>query len=316
MAYVPQTLRDFRPPIPTDGVGYDLLWDNHDELYETYTGVIAQHSEKPTAFTTTTEVDSWRFTSRGGADYGASAGLKLRLTILVATTNTGGTVRLKGGAATITQAVTGGLTAYTMDATPNAANDTWIISLQCNVHSPAASITVHAWTAEWLPVLDGTPFPSGFRRGDALWQTADYPVHTEGFGRLIRGPSAIARDRPVCVFNHFARIGINISGLGKTGFEQYWGAYNQAFQDTVGRGRIPRVDIRPRPYRVDWYMRSSGSSTGQILIGGRSIAVSTPNAWGTTTLEFTQGDHEIRAAILPLASTYAYFEAIQVWRQA
>jgi len=316
MAYVPQALLDFRPPIPADGTGYALLWDNHDELYTTYTGAIAQHSEMPANFTTTTETNRWRFTSRGGADYGASSGLRLRLTVLAETTNTGGTLRLKGGASTVTQALTGGLTTYTLDATPTSADEQWLISLQCNVHSPAATIKVHAWSAEWLPTLDGTAFPSGYRRGDALWKTADYPVHTEGFGRLIRGPSAIARDRPVCIFNHFAPIGIDISAFVKYGLEEYWGRYDQTYQDTAGRGRIPRADTRPRRYRVDWYLHSSGSSTGQILIGGRAIDVPTANAWGTATLEFGQGDHEIRAAVLPGTTTGAYFEAIQVWRQA
>jgi hypothetical protein len=122
-------------------------------------------------------------------------------------------------------------------------------------------LTIYGWTAFWLPTVGNDDFDSNYRQGWAGWYAANAAVHTEAMGRLVGGPSFIARDRPICIFQHFARIGIDISGFVKVGFEQYWGAYDRDYQEVVGIGRIPRADIRPRTYRVDWYLRATGAAT-------------------------------------------------------
>jgi hypothetical protein len=257
-------------------------------------------------------VDVWRFTSRGGAD--CAQNLELRLTVFVEGTGTGGTVKLVGGTSAVAATIAAGTASYDIDATPAAADEQWIITQQAAV---GGTVKVLGWTAHWLPSASSASYASGWRAGWSGWYANDAPVHTEGIARLVGGPSRIARDRPICIFQHFARIGVDISGFVKVGFEEYWGAYDRDYQEVVGIGRIPRADIRPRTYRVDWYLRAtSGSFTAQITIGGQAIDIPSRNAWGSAVISLSPGDHPLFASISPDAGEQAYFEAIQVWRQA
>jgi hypothetical protein len=311
MAYVPIPLTFFVPPIDANGAAYEQEWLNHDELYDLYEGAVASHGAVAVAYSSASEADAWRFTSRGGAD--SAQNLQLRLTVLAEATGDGGTVKLVGGTSPVSVLCTGGLAEYTIDATPAAANEQWTITLQAEV---GGTVKVWAWTAHWLPAASSAAYASGWRAGWSGWYADDVAVHTEGIARLVGGPSRIARDRPICIFAHFARIGINISGFSKVGFEEYWGTYDRDFQEVVGIGRIPRADIRPRTYRVDWYLRATGAATAQLTIGGQAIDIATPNAWGTATFSLSQGDHPLYASVMPATGQQAYFEAIQIWRQA
>ena len=311
MAYIPSPLTFFVPPVDANGGGYEQAWLNHAELYDLYEGAVATHTPLPATYSSTVEVDVWRFTSRGGAD--CAQNLELRLTVFVDATGTGGDVKLYGGTSAVGVSCPAGTAAYDIDATPAAADEQWIITQAAAV---GGTIRILGWTAHWLPASSSAAYASGWRAGWSGWYADDAAVHTEGIARLVGGPSRIARDRPICIFQHFARIGIDISGFVKGGFEPYWGAYDRDYQQVVGIGRIPRADIRPRTYRVDWYLQATGAATAQITIGGQAIDISTPNAWGTAVISLTQGDHPVFASIIPDTGEQAYFEAIQIWRQA
>jgi len=312
MPYVPQTLAQFRPPIAADGTAYARLWDNHDELYSLYTGVIGDHSAAPVATPAgPLLVNTWRFTSRGGSDFGTAAGLRVKLTVVATATGTGGVVQLANAATAATVAVSGVLATYTVTVTPETADEQWLVNVTVNA---ASTVTIHAWSAEWVATPSAALFPSGWRRGAATWKAANAAINTEGFGRLTKGPVAIAKDRPICIFAHFARIGQSLLTKTKGRLEQLWGRYDQDYQETAARGLMPRCDTRPRTYTVDWYLRSTGAGTATIRIGGQVIAVATPNVWGTATFTLTQADHEFTVGVTAAVSQTTYFEALQIWR--
>ena len=316
MAYSPQTLANLVPPIATTASGYTTLWDNHDELYAAYTGMVAHHMPKEAVWSSTSKTSVWRFRSWAGFDWlpwsGSSQGLRLRLKVLATGTGSGGTVHLTSPTTSGSVAISGARAVYTIDVDPDDEHQEWTIDLEAA--GAGSDITVHAWSAQWLPVRGNAQFPSGYRQGWSGWKAANAPVHTEGIGRLITGPAAIANDRPCCVFQHFAKIGETLSSKTKGGLEEVWGREDQDFLDTAGRGLLPRCDVRPRKYRVLWYLQASASGTGSITIGGQVIDVATANAWGSAQVELTQGDHSILAQVNPGTSEQAYFEAIQVFR--
>jgi hypothetical protein len=311
MPYAPLPLTFFIPPINVTNGAYEQTWRNHQELYELYEGAIAQHSTIPAVYSSTSEVDVWRFKSRGGADY--VQGMQLRLQVYAAGTGAGGTVKLNGGASAVGVSVSGAAALYDIDATPDSANDEWVIT---QAAAPSGTLTIYGWTAFWLPTVGNDDFDSNYRQGWAGWYAANAAVHTEAMGRLVGGPSFIARDRPICIFQHFARVNVNISAFVKQGFEQYWGAYDRDYQEASGFARIPRADIRPRPYRIDWFLRASSTATAQIAIGGQTIDITTPNAWGSAVVQLSPGDHPLLASVVPGLNEWAYFEALQVWRAA
>ena len=315
MAYSPQTLTNLVPPIATTASGYTTPWDNHDAIFEAYTGHIATHMPKEYAYTSTSKASVWRFTSWCGFDWlpwsASSQGLRLRVKVLATGTGSGGTVFVEGSTYSASAAVSGARATYTIDVQVDTEHETWTIDLQA---AAASSVVIHSWSAQWLPVRGNAAFPSGYRQGWSGWKAANAPVHTEGIGRLITGPTAIAADRPACVFGHFAKIGFTLSGKTKGQLEEVWGREDQDFSDTVGRGLLPRCDVRPRKYRVLWYLQASASGTGSITVGGQVIAVSTANAWGQAQIELTQGDHAVLAQVNPGTGEQAYFQAIQIFR--
>jgi len=317
MAYYPQTLSLFRPPIKTTSTSYSLLWDNHAELYSLYSGVIADHSVKIKAFTSTTRTPVWRFISRGGHDFGTDHGLRLKISFTAAITGTGGIFYIVNGATTVSDGIANTTAIQSLTITPETANETWTIDLKADA---ASTITIKAWSAEWVGTDEKTLFPSGWRRGSSDWKATNAPIHTEGVGRLIKGPSAIATDRPICVFAHFARLGEIVSdefefAKTKSAEEQIWGATFKNYSTMVGRGMIPKCDTVPRLYTIDWYLEASSVTVdAQIKIGGRIINITTAGGWGTATMELTQAEHPISVVINPQANNSAYFQAVQVFR--
>jgi len=313
----------FRPPIAANSSAYTTLWDNHAELYALYSGVIGDHASGDTPLTTQLAFKAlWRFTSRGGADFSATTGLKLKLTILATASggapgSTSGTIGItdSGPIASVNilvPAVSGDVSTYTITVNPLSVDAKWEIG---HTVVTGRTITIWAWSAEWVGTDGNRAFPSGYRRGAANWKAANAPISTEGFGRLMKAPSAIATDRPCCVFSHFAAVGVAF-GAPKTKeiLEQLWGAYSGDYQRTAGIGLIPQCDSQARTYTVDWYFRSTGASVAKILIGGLEIAVPTQGVWGSATFTLSPGEHEISVAITPLVGQGAYFEALQVWR--
>ena len=177
MAYSPQTLANLVPPIATTASGYTTLWDNHDALYEAYTGMIAHHMPKEAAWTSTTKTSVWRFTSWCGFDWlpwsGSSQGLRLRVKVLATGTGSGGTVFVTGTATSASASVSGARAVYTIDVDVDTEHDQWTIDLQA---AAASTITVHSWSAQWLPVRGNAQFPSGYRQGWAAWKATTAPV--------------------------------------------------------------------------------------------------------------------------------------------
>lgn len=327
MTYTPQYLSNLIPPIATtSGSAWQRVRANHDEVWIAYEPPVAQWAGIAFFTTTYAEENMFRFRSRNGADYAIGTparGLELRVELLVKRANGAllpAAISLKGGVATVTGNVTAtSYTKLTLTAIPANSDEEWTISA-----TPATGDTVEicAMVAYWQPTSStgSRTYPSGFRRAESDWDTTDRPVSTELAGRLLDGPVCIAKDRPACVFCHLWRADTTDSSFFKSShYFQYpaaWGVADSTYPVMIGQGRIPRADIRSRPYVVTYYLRSSTSATGTIAIGASSYPV-TANAWGSFQVEIGPVDIDIMASVDAVgAGEWAYFESVQVWRQA
>ena len=229
-------------------------------------------------------------------------------------------VRLAGGAATVqTNLTSTTFTKLTLTATPATDDEEWTIGA---LAAAGDSIEISGLVAYWQPTATpGTRFyPSGFRQAESTWDTTDLPISTELAARLLDGPVCIAKDRPVCVFCHLWKADTDDGSFSKAaGLVQdltAWGVADSTQQVMVGRGRIPRADIRSRPYIVTYFLRSSGTASGTITIGASSYAVQA-DAWGSFQIELGPIDADITASVSATGvGEWAYFESVQVWRQA
>ena len=327
MTYTPQYLSNLVPPIATTtGGAWQRVRANHDEVWIAYEPPVAQWAGVSFFTTTFDEENMFRFRSRNGADYATGTparGLQLRVELLVKRANGAllpGIVRLKGGVATVFGTVTA--TSYTkllLTATPANADEEWTISAQA---AAGDTVEICAMVAYWQPTSSTGPrtYPSGFRRAESDWDTTDRPISTELAGRLLDGPVCVAKDRPACVFSHLWRADTDEGSFTKLRWTAQdliaWGGGNNGIRVMVGRGRIPRADIRSRPYIVTYFLRSSTSATGSIAIGASSYPV-TANSWGSFQIDIGPADIDITAHIDPVGLLgWAYFESVQVWRQA
>lgn len=322
MTYVPQDLRDLVPPIPaapTTGAWRQVL-GNHNDMFQAYEPTVAQYAAKPFA-TTTTGADEtlFRFVSARGHDYAVGGvGLQLRLEALVRRTNAGAAaadVKLKGGAATVLVAVTSTTwTQVTLTAAPASADEVWDIAAKVDTGD---TLEIQSWVAYWVPTAPGTRlYPSGFRQVGSYWAASNQAVSTELAARVLNGPVLVAKDRPVCVFSHFWRYDTDGSSYGKTSATAAWGLDNSTDYTRVGYGRVPGCDLRTRRFVVTYYLRaSSGSIKGYLTVGAQTHEV-TANAAGSFELELGPADVDIVAHIDAVSTGWAYFERIQVWRQA
>jgi hypothetical protein len=327
MTYTPQYLSNLVPPIATTtGGAWQRVRANHDQVWIAYEPPVAQWAGISFFTTTFDEENMFRFRSRNGADYATGTparGLQLRVELLVKRANGAllpGIVRLKGGVATVSGTVTA--TSYTklmLTATPANDDEEWTISAQA---SAGDTVEICAMVAYWQPTSSTGPrtYPSGFRRAESDWDTTDRPISTELAGRLLDGPVCVAKDRPACVFSHLWRANTTDSSFSKNPFMFQdvvaWGVADATYRVLVGRGRIPRADIRSRPYIVTYFLRSSGTASGEIAIGASSYPVQA-DAWGSFQVELGPVDVDITATINAVgAGEWAYFESVQVWRQA
>ena len=322
MSYTPQDLTGLVPPIETLAtVGSSPLRvcaENHNELYTLSETPVAGWAGGPIASPTGTELSVLRWLSARGYDY-ASGGLGIQLRVKViarsTTAGAGGDLKLYGGASTVTAAVSGSTFAtYTLTATPAAANEEWTLAL-----APGAGkvLEVCSMVAYWVAAAPGVrAYPSEWRQTLSANRSSNAPVHTELAARLLNGPVLIARDRPACVFSHLSQFDMLTPSFAKlTGWDA-WGAQNNTDPTIVGRGRIPSADVRPRPYQVDYFLRSSNSTGGTIRIGASEYAV-TANAWGSFQVDLGPGDADVVAKVDACGvGDFAYFETVQAWRMA
>jgi hypothetical protein len=322
MSYTPQNLTGLVPPIETLAtVGSSPLRvcvENHNELYTLSETPVAGWAGGPIASPTGTELSVLRWLSARGYDY-ASGGLGIQLRVKViarsTTAGAGGDLKLYGGSSTVTAAVSGSTFAtYTLTATPAAANEEWTLAL-----APGAGkvLEVCSMVAYWVAAAPGVrAYPSEWRQTLSANRLINAPVHTELAARLLNGPVLIARDRPACVFSHLSQLDMLTPSFAKlTGWDS-WGAQNNTDPTIVGRGRIPSADVRPRPYQVDYFLRSSNSTGGTIRIGASEYAV-TANAWGSFQVDLGPGDADVVAKVDACGvGDFAYFETVQAWRMA
>lgn len=327
MTYTPQYLSNLVPPIATTtGGAWQRVRANHDQVWIAYEPPVAQWAGISFFTTSTSAEDMFRFVSRNGADYATGTpprGLQLRVELLVKRTNGAalpGVVSLLGGAATVSGNVTAtSYTKLTLTATPATSDETWTIQAQA---AAGDTVEICAMVAYWQPTSSTGPrtYPSGFRRAESDWDTTDRPISTELAGRLLDGPVCVAKDRPACVFSHLWRANTDDGSFSKSIFMFQdvvaWGVADATYRVQVGRGRIPRADIRSRPYVVTYFLRSSTSATGSIAIGASTYPV-TANGWGSFQVELGPVDVDITASVDAVgAGQWAYFESVQVWRQA
>jgi hypothetical protein len=328
MTYTPQYLSNLVPPIATTtGAAWQRARANHDQVWATYESPVAQWAGMP-FFTTVTGADEnlFRFRSRNGDDFATGAplrGLQLRVEVFARRTNgavLAGQISLKGGAATVTASISAlTFTKVTLTATPATADEEWTVSA---LAAAGDIVEICALVAYWQPtsVPGAVLYPSGFRTAEASWDTTDRAISTELAARLLDGPVCIAKDRPACIFSHLWRANSDDSSFSKMPWLSQdlivWGVSENAERVMCGRGRIPRADIRSRRYVVTYYLRSSVSATGSIAIGASSFAVGA-NAYGSFELELGPVDVDITASVDAVGvGEWAYFESVQVWRQA
>ena len=320
MSYDPQDLGALVPPIATTGVTspYRICVANHDELYTLAETPVASWHGEPFQAPTGTEQTVLRWLSARGYDYASGGlGIQLRVQVLARSTTAGagGDVKLYGGSSTVTAAVSGStFTTYTLTATPAAANEEWTLAL-----APGAGkvLEVCSMVAYWVAAAPGVrAYPSQWRQTVTANYGTQYPIHTELVARMLNGPVLIARDRPVCVFSHLWPYDVSGATFAKYAAWAAWGTVNNTEPAIVARGRIPSSDVRPRPYQVDYFLRTSDGTPGTIRIGATDFPV-TADAFGSFTVELGPSDVDIIAQVDACgAGEWAYFETIQVWRMA
>lgn len=320
MTYDPQYLSNLVPPIATTGA-YTLCATNHNEVFESFEPPVATWAGEPFFTTSFADEDMLRFRSRNGADF-AVGGVGLRLQVkVVAKRNVSGagpgTLNLKGGVPMVTVTVTSTTFAvHTLTANPATTDEEWTLSA---VAAPTDTIEVAAMTAYWVASAPGTRFyPSGFRGVGSFVVQSNRPVSSELVARLMNGPITIAKDRPACVFSHLFRASTDKGSFAKLGDVDYsaWGAEALTERTVCGHGRIPVTDVRTRPYIVTYYLRTSSGTGGTIRVGGASFTV-TPDSWQSFQLDLGPAETPIVAMLDPMsAGEWAYFESVQVWRQA
>ena len=326
MSYQPQYLSNLVPPILTKAPSlsaWQRVRGNHGQLFRYYEPTVAQWAG--IAFESSSGLDEtlFRFRSRNGADFAVGGvGLQLRVTILARRVGSSGlpsVLSVSGGAAVAQVNVTSPTFAvHTLTATPASDDEEWTIS---GLAGAGDTLEVCSMVAFWFATAPGTrAYPSGFRQAETAWNKDDIAVSTEFAARLLDGPVCIAKDRPACVFSHLWRADTDDSSFVKSGnLDQdviAWGVADSTMRMLVGRGRIPRADITSRPFIVTYYLRSSTAATGSIAIGAATYAV-TANAWQSFQVQAGAVDVDIIATVDAVgAGQWAYFESVQVWRQA
>jgi len=322
VTYNPQDLGDLVPPIETIVSGGSSPWricvENHGELYTMAETPVASWHGEPLQSPTGSEQTVLRWLSARGYDYAVGGlGIQLRVEVRVRSTTAGaaGDVKLYGGTATVTSAVVGSSFAtHTLTATPAAGNEEWTLAL---APSSGKVLEVCSMVAYWVAAAPGVrAYPSEWRQTLTANRLSNVPVHTELVGRLLNGPVLIARDRPVCVFSHLWPFDVSGATFAKYAAWAAWGTVNNTEPAIVARGRIPSSDVRPRPYQVDYFLRTSDGTPGTIRIGATEFPV-TADVWGSFTVELGPSDVDITAQVDACgAGEWAYFETIQVWRMA
>lgn len=324
MSYQPQYLSNLVPPIPTKSPS-DSAWQrvisNHGQLFRYYEPTVAQWAGNPLKSSSGLAENLLRFRSRNGADFAISGvGIELRVDIVARRVGSSGlpsVVALAGGAALVQVNVTSPtFIKHTLTSAPANDDEEWTIT---GLAAAGDTLEVASMVAYWVASTPSSrAYPSGFRRAETGWDKDDVAVSTELAARLLNGPVAIAKDRPACVFSHLWRANATAAAFTKYGDVDYsaWGTESATEVVMVGAGRVPASDIRPRPYIVTYYLRSSASSTGSIRIGAAVYPV-TANGWQSFQIELSPVDVDIIATIDAQASgEWAYFESVQVWRQA
>lgn len=314
MTYTPQDVGDFAPPQQTDDGSLAGVWDNHNEVmlaYEQWMG----------AFCGRYDTDHgnellWRFRQRGGQGLGD-------IVAVLTTVRTSGSydLELRTAAAVVLDSATvssGSVVVTTLQGAPTVEDDYYELGITRTAGSNAKhveAITLHSLTP-------ATPVDvPGFRPKDGAfnWLTVDYPISVEHMTRLLDGPGAVARDRPHCLFAHFAPTRALALVKAEPDFEP-WGRQANAVDvdrpTQCGYGAIFIDGPSPRTVHIDAFVLTTDAAavTAELRIGGW-VWAPTVDAWDETTVVLSPGWHDIVATIDSTTNAEAgIWHALQIWR--
>lgn len=314
MTYSPQDPEVFVPPFsPSNGV-LAGLWDNHAEMPGGYWQLVASSGHKVT--TTDAVTYTWELKQRNNAGL---ATVEVHMVIDAPGTGVWDMVLSNSGATATDTVSTSGSGEQDLIATitPTTASDTYTLTL--TRASGSGSATVLGWSAYSANPSAVGSIPNYVPKpGTNSWMTSGYPVAVEHIERLLRGPGAVAADRPHCLFSHC----IDDSTLAKSKNSpdfSLWAvlgtATSAARADQTGYGAVLIEDERARDVRVDVLVDADtpGSTDAYLRIGGIEWAPST-SGWSSTTITLGPGVHDVIGSLAVADGDAAVFLTIQVWR--
>lgn len=306
MAYIINAVQRPMPGFDAAANAYATIAENHGLLYEMHVPSIFESSREMVSTSSALDPVA-RFRVRGNVDRHPIV-VRFRADVV----GVPKTVRLIVGDVVGSPVAISSSGTYEVTATPSegGVQDCVIAA----VVPGANPLTLSRLRAYLVPSSSGRQ-RSGWVPDDQL-ADGDLPIAVEHIERWRNGPVQIAGDRPSCLMSHVTRI--TPSGASIPG--KYWSEWmvtDRTYTSIVGRALVPRADTRPRRYVIDaWVNRFAGSAdvTAELQIGGWSWVVPAINAWASVEVELPPGPHDVRAALLPGASTSAKFETVQIWR--
>ena len=316
MTYVPQSPEDFVPPLaPNNGV-LEGLWDNHAELPDAYWQHVATSNHM--VRTVDGNTYAWEFRQRGNAGLAA---VELHMVIDVTSTGVYEVSLSNVGAAVSDSGFTSGsgVQDVIIGVTPDSADDAYVITVQRVSGSNDADVL--GWAVysafpsapEAIPNYVETPASNP-------WLTSGYPVSVEHIERLLRGPGAVAADRPHCLLSHciddstLSRIKLPVSPDFR-----HWGVLgtsgSAARLDQCGYGAVLIEDERPRQVRIDVLIEADfpGNVDPALRIGGVEW-VPAVGVWSSTAITLGPGLHDVIASLAVADGESAVWRTIQIWR--
>jgi len=126
---------------------------------------------------------------------------------------------------------------------------------------------VGGWALRYRQTTDSTVSPGDYATTDATHALAEVPVPSERVGRMIRGPSDIARLRPATI----------------------WSAHG----GTLSSRPHPVITAsqRLRRYYVDGYTAGAGSAI--VAIAGQMLEFTGDGAWTHHAIQLGPGRHQL-----------------------
>lgn len=313
MSYVPQDVEDFVPPFASNNGVLDGVWANHNEIRDAY----EQHIAAFTGRYQTNAADTllWRFTQKGNKGLGdvvaevryVSPGGDFDLELRNAANSVSNVVSITG-AATATA---------TLTVTPLSSDDDYEIRITRTAGATVLSIdAIQVYCT--APTVPGSIDDWENAPATNPWLVTDAAVAVEHMTRLLNGPTALAKDRPHCLFSHIRPTrALDLvkaePDFAEWGREAVAGDADQVQQ--AGYGAVLIDAPRSRTVTVDAYVLADDAvNTSAILRIGGWTWQPTPNQWDSTTVELAQGLHEVVATVATESGEAAVWHVIQVWR--